>query len=166
LVASCLQSIRDLNLPNYLPQPAGNVQISPWISIDGSESIVPGKIYQDCLTVDMLNSDHGTYFGKITSSGTEKRDILRNPTISPLYGSFVGLCPTLVTYGGTEVFQHDNEKLIQYLKRDQVQVDVIHRPEAPHIWLICWILSPTYAMWKTDCSRLADWCAERVKYKQ
>lgn len=107
--------------------------------------------------------DHGSYFGTAGSTSTEKRNLLRNPSISPLYGSFVGFCPTLVTYGGNEVFQHDNEKLVRYLKRDQVKVDVIYRAEAPHIWIISYILAPTYAMWKTDCSRLADWCADRVK---
>lgn len=150
-----------------MPQPAGNVQISPWISIDGSESADPEKTYLDCLTVGMLlDSEHGNYFGEAGYTPAEKRNRLRDPAISPLYGSFVGLCPTLITYGGTEVLQHDNEKLIDYLKRDQVEVDVIRRANAPHIWIISSILAPTHDIWKSDCSKLAEWCADRVSLKQ
>ncbi|KAI9484168.1 MAG: Alpha/Beta hydrolase protein [Benjaminiella poitrasii] len=161
LVASSLMTIRDSNI---LPQPAGNVQISPWINIENSQSSRAGYNYVDCLTFKMLSHDHGNYFHELAanSSAEEKRLALRNPEVSPLYGSFVGFCPTLVTYGGTEIFQHDIEELIHRLQRDNVQVDVITRHNAPHIWLISSILSPTHQLWEIDCSRLADWCADRV----
>lgn len=108
----------------------------------------------------MLKTNHAEYF-----LGSKEIDVdaIRHPSISPLYGSFIGFCPTLVTYGGTEIFQHDCEELIGCLKRDGVQVDVITRPDAPHIWLISSTLSPTYEMWKKDCSALADWCANQLK---
>lgn len=159
LVATCLMAIRDLNLA----RPAGNVQISPWATVDNSQSSRAGKVYEDCLTLKMMNNNHGNYFPEAgaCSNVEEKRLALHNPAISPLYGSFIGFCKTLVTYGGTEIFQHDIEELIGCLKRDQVQVDVITR-KAPHIWLISSILAPTHAMWKTDCSKVADWCADCV----
>ncbi|KAL7315952.1 hypothetical protein PS15m_005111 [Mucor circinelloides] len=159
LVATSLLTIRDLGLP----QPAGNVLISPWANIDNSQSVRPNKVYLDCLTPKMLNSNLGNYFPEAANCASEEegRLALRNPAFSPVYGSFTGICPTLVTYGGTEIFQHDVEELIGCLKRDQVKVDVITR-EAPHIWLISSILAPTHAIWKTDCSKLADWCANCV----
>ncbi|GAA5801860.1 hypothetical protein HPULCUR_007315 [Helicostylum pulchrum] len=163
LVASCLLSIRDMKLSS-LPLPAGNVQISPWVTIVNDDSSRADKVYVDCLDHAMLNSYHGDYFlekGSFANREEEKAQ-LRNPNISPLFGSFVGFCPTLITYGGTEVLQHDVQELIGCLERDQVKVDVIMRPEAPHIWLISSILSPTHEMWRTDCSRLADWCANCV----
>lgn len=155
-----------------LPQPAGNVQISPWIAIhnDVSKQLVTDNTvhYLDCLDPKMLTVHPDNYFlDKGSFTNREEEGVgLGNPNISPLFGSFVGLCPTLVTYGGTEVLQHDVQKLIGYLERDKVKVDVIMRPEAPHIWLISSILSPTHKMWRTDCSRLADWCANCVVQQQ
>jgi acetyl esterase/lipase len=161
LVATCLMALRDCNQP----LPAGNVQISPWITIENSQSSRKGVVYQDCLTFDMLSKAHGTYFlpqGATTLSEEDERVAMRNPAISPLYGSFVGFCPTLVTYGGTEIFQHDVQELIDCLNRDGVKVDLITRRHAPHIWIISSILSPTHDLWKKDCALLADWCANVV----
>lgn len=159
LVATNVLAIRDLGLP----QPAGNVMISPWANIDNSQSARPNKVYMDCLTPEMMHNDHGNYFYQAAAGASkeEKRLALRNPAFSPVFASFTGICPTLVTYGGTEVFQHDVEELIGCLKRDQVKVDVITR-KAPHIWIILSMLAPTHAVWKTDCSKLADWCANCV----
>lgn len=161
LVANCMIDIRD---SSSLSQPAGNVQISPWATIDNSQSVREGVVYQDCLEKKtLMNFDHKQYFPIVAACSNEadKLVALRDASISPLYGSFVGLCPTLVTYGGTEIFQHDIEALIECYKRDKVQVDVITR-KAPHIWIICFILSPNYNVWKGDCSRLANWCAKCV----
>lgn len=163
LVAETVLAIRDLKSAD-LPLPAANVQISPWANIENSQSTRPGKKYLDCLTFEMLATDHGEYFLKkgTYSNEEEKKIALRDPSISPVFASFTGICPTLVTYGGTEIFQHDCEELIQALKRDHVKVDVITRPNAPHIWLISSILSPTHKLWKEDCTRLAEWCANQV----
>ncbi|KAI8988092.1 Alpha/Beta hydrolase protein [Mycotypha africana] len=164
LVANCMFSI--LNSDD-LPLPAANVQISPWCTIENSQSHRPNIVYQDCITYEMLSVDHGNYFYKNTENGTvsddDKIQLLRDPRISPLYApSFAGFSPTLITYGGTEIFQHDIELLIEKMKTEQVKVDVMTRSNAPHIWIISSILSPTHAIWKQDCSKLAEWCAKQV----
>ena len=164
LVAASMVTLVNMNSPS-LPLPAGNVQISPWVNIDTSESVRPGKRYVDCLSQEMLHPEHhGEFFLKSDSysSDQERKIALKNPALSPLFGSFKGLCPTLVTYGGTEIFQHDCQELIECLKRDGVKVDVITEPNAAHIWLICSLLSPTLAIWERDCSKLAEWCADQV----
>lgn len=151
LVASCLQTIRDQPELGF-DLPLGNVMISPWISIERNANIqANSKRYVDCITYSMLNTHHYDYF-------TTKD--MKDPSISPLFGSFVGFCPTLVTFGGTEVFQHDIQQLIQKLKQDNVNTTVITRFNAPHIWLISSFLSPTRKMWEEDCSKLADWCSQ------
>jgi acetyl esterase/lipase len=154
-------SLRDLDLPN-LPQPAGNITISPWISIDNKAKPRPGFVYEDCLDFSMLKGFVGDYFTSDNGDEDKLYEILQKPEISPLSAStFKGICPTLVTYGSTEIFQHDNETFIERLQQDDVQVDVISS-KAPHIWIISPMLSPTYQLWKTDCTRLADWCVKTV----
>lgn len=147
-----------------LPLPAGNVQISPWVTINSDQLPRQGKIYQDCLDFKLLGEYHGDYFLDKSKFNNREEELLelRNPYISPLFGSFIGFCPTLITYGGNEVFQYDIQDMIGCLQRDQVKVDVITRSEVPHIWLISSILSPTHELWKIDCSRLADWCINCV----
>ncbi|KAG2210044.1 hypothetical protein INT47_003480 [Mucor saturninus] len=160
LVIHCCSEIGKSGVADDLEPPAGNVQISPWVNIDTSETIRDGVVYEDCLnrrTFDRM--DHGEYYGCRTEMDKEK--VLRDASISPMYGTFVGLCPTLVTYGSTEVFQDDVQRMIEVYRRDGVSVDVVKK-KAPHIWIICNMLSPNDRVWKEGCSVLADWCAKCV----
>lgn len=157
LVSNCLVRIRD---SIDLEQPAGNVQISPWANIDSSQTMREGVKYQDCLNKKTLHGfDYTQYFPTLEACTNEADKLLalHDPSISPLFGSFVGICPTLVTYGGTEILQHDIQALIECYKRDKVKVDVFTR-KAPHIWIILNVLSPSYKIWKEDCDFLANWC--------
>lgn len=159
LVVNCLVDIRD---SVDLKQPAGNVQISPWATIENSQTVHEGVEYQDCLDAKtLMRFDHGFYYPSVGACTNEadKLVALRDAAISPIYGSFVGLCPTLVTYGSTEIFQHDILALIECYKRDKVELEVLTR-KAPHIWVICNVLAPNHSVWKEDCSKLADWCAK------
>ncbi|KAI8972752.1 Alpha/Beta hydrolase protein [Pilobolus umbonatus] len=161
LVASCILTLRDMNSP-VLPQPAANVLISPWVDI--SVNTVVEKEHVDCLNFKMLKSDSGDYFINtgMYRDPVEMKKALRNPALSPLYASFSGVCPSLITYGGTEVLQYQIRDMIAAMKRDNAPHDVIFRSNAPHIWIICSMLSPSHALWKKDISAMADWCADHV----
>jgi acetyl esterase/lipase len=157
-------ALRDLNSPD-LPQPAGNVCISPWISFDHRRILESKRKFVDCLAQYMFNDeqDHYNYFfdGVKYTDPQSKLEAIRK--VSPLHASWENICPTLVTYGSTEVFSDDCEDFISLLQRENVQVDVITR-EAPHIWLISSPLAPNLEIWEEDCSRLATWCANQVSH--
>lgn len=166
LVVQCCTQLRDHGASEGLSQPAGNVQISPWVNIDSIPSIRHDVVYQDCLNKRTFSQfDHGEYYPSVRActNEAEKRKALTDPSISPMYGNFVGLCPTLVTYGGTEVFQHDIQKAITAYQRDGVDLEIVTSEKSPHVWIICSVLSPNHKLWKKGCATLAHWSARVIE---
>ncbi|KAF7724792.1 hypothetical protein EC973_000749 [Apophysomyces ossiformis] len=161
LVSTATLLIRDQGLP----LPRGHVLISPWVTLEPHSPSYITNEKSDCITREVVceRAPYAYLPQLLNLKGDERKKLLQNPRVSPLYANFEQFCPTLVTYGGAEMFQHDIEALIGRLKDYHVEVQVLTRPETPHIWVIEPLMSPTYAMWKQDFNCLTDWCASRIE---
>ncbi|KAG2225185.1 hypothetical protein INT45_009514 [Circinella minor] len=173
LTATTLLSIRDqlrsgsvvslssiARLP--LPMPRGGILISPWCDLESSSPTYVSNYITDCLPIS-ANKRHTFYHPNAADlSKAEEEEWIRNPDVSPLYGNYEGVCPLMVTFGGLEVFQHEIETLIQKLQKDGVDVDVLSRPDSPHIWIIEPFLAPNLKVWAEGMNKMITWCAERV----
>ncbi|KAI9497713.1 Alpha/Beta hydrolase protein [Zychaea mexicana] len=173
LTATTLLSIRDqlrsgsvialssmARLP--LPMPRGGILISPWCNLEASSPTYITNAATDCLPIRHGHRNN-TYIANFDKLSKEEQDtLISNPDVSPLFASYEGVCPLMVTVGGLEVFQHEIETLIQKLQRDGVHVDVLSRPDCPHVWVVEPFLSPNVKVWAQGISQLTDWCAERL----
>ncbi|KAG0174013.1 hypothetical protein DFQ30_006341 [Apophysomyces sp. BC1015] len=161
LVSTSTLAIRD----QKLPLPHGHVLISPWVTLEADSPTFTTNAATDCIARDLVAiKGPEAYLPQLKLLDDKARQrLLQNPRISPLYANLKGICPTLVSYGGLEIFQHDIEAFVRRLKENHVDVEVLTRPDVPHIWVIEALMSPSYSIWEEDCGRIVDWCANRVK---
>ncbi|KAI8369564.1 Alpha/Beta hydrolase protein [Radiomyces spectabilis] len=147
-----------------LPLPAGAVMISPWITLETTAPTYATNSATDYVQIRQLIDHMLDYLPELrTMDDQQRHEYICRPEISPLYANYEGFCPTLVTYGEAEAFQHDNERLVQRLQQQHVHVDVITRENAAHIWVIEPFAAPSEKIWLEDCSKMVDWCAATVK---
>lgn len=98
--------------------PRGIVLLSPWTDMTGS-----GKSHQTKEGIDpVLNAAYiegaiENYLGKDYS-----RELLRDPSVSPLFGDFAGFPPTYIQVGDQEILQSDS--VLLYKKMQQAGVNV------------------------------------------
>ena len=174
MTATTLLSIRDqlrsssvISLSSMarlpLPMPGGGILISPWCDLESSSPTYTSNYVTDCLPIP-ANCRHTSCHPNYDQLSKEEQDEwIRNPDVSPLYGNYEGVCPLMVTLGDLEVFQHEIEALIQKLQKDGVDVDVVSRPDAPHIWIIEPVLAPNVKVWAEGMNKMITWCAELVR---
>ncbi|KAI8141767.1 Alpha/Beta hydrolase protein [Fennellomyces sp. T-0311] len=146
-----------------LPMPRGAIMISPWTHLEASSPTYVSNHATDCLPIKPGRRSGAYIAGFDNMSVEEQVAHMRNPDISPLFANFEGVCPVLVTVGGLEIFQHEIEALVQKLQRDGVAVDVLSRPDAPHVWVIEPFLAPSRKVWAQGMNRMVDWCADRLR---
>lgn len=98
--------------------PRGIVLLSPWTDMTGS-----GRSHQTKEGIDpVLNAAYlqeaiENYLGKDYS-----RDLLKEPSVSPLFGEFEGFPPTYIQVGDQEILQSDS--VLLYKKMQQAGVNV------------------------------------------
>ncbi|KAF7726661.1 hypothetical protein EC973_008535 [Apophysomyces ossiformis] len=153
LTATTLLAVRDQRLnPDFatvppLPMPAGSVMISPWVTLKDDSPTYVSNREKDLMLPKHLNEHVPDYLPAFRTMDAKSRTLLlERPDVSPLYASFDGLCPTLVAYGGWEIFRHDIEQFIKNLERDRVEVDILMRERASHIWLMSELVSTSKEM--------------------
>jgi len=108
------------------PLPSALALVSPWVDLKGTgmsvltnwatDSIVPGHLLRQIAAL---------------YHGTESPD---NPLISPLYGEFAGLPPTLIQVSDTEVLLDDARRLAERLEQAGVKVKLDIWKNQPHVW--------------------------------
>ncbi|KAI9317409.1 Alpha/Beta hydrolase protein [Dichotomocladium elegans] len=145
-----------------LPLPRAAVMISPWANMDSSAQTFITNHNVDCLPIK-FGDRHGWFFSGFNNMSREEQDkLLRNPYVSPIYGRFEGVGPVLVTLGDQEIFRQDIEQLVERLKTDGVQVEVVRQPNTIHVWAIERFLAPNDKVWTEGMNRIVDWCAKRL----
>lgn len=98
--------------------PRGIVLLSPWTDMTGS-----GKSHQTKEGIDpvldaaYLQEAIENYLGKDPSE-----ELLRDPSVSPLFGEFEGFPPTYIQVGDQEILQSDS--VLLYKKMQQAGVNV------------------------------------------
>lgn len=149
-----------------IPLPAGCIMISPWITMEMDSPTYKTNRETDYLQPESLSAYINDFLPQLSvMKETERATYLRQPYISPIYADYEGFCPTLVAIGGGEIFKHDLETLVDRLKTASVQVDVLTRDKAPHVWVMDPALNFTREDWLQDISQIADWCAKTIQQK-
>lgn len=145
--------------------PAGSVMISPWITLELTSPTLKTHESTDVVRVSQLEAHIKDYLPQLTGmSKEEQAAFLQQPAISPVYANYKDVGKVLVTYGEGEILKYDIKRLVDKLKTTEgVQLDVIARENAPHIWVVEPSLCPSEQAWRDDLSLIADWCANTVK---
>lgn len=106
-----------------LPMPAAVVPIFPWADLSLSGTSSTANIGRDMLTRSHLLEAAGWYAGG--------RD-LREPGLSPLFGSFRGFPRTYVPVGRHDLLLDDARRLVARMRAEDVQVVLEEWPGTIH----------------------------------
>lgn len=122
LALAALLKIRD----ERLPLPVAVVLLSPWIDLTCSGgSIVRNATTEVMVPEHLLPQIASMYCGSKDPS---------DPYISPLFGTFDGLPPTLIQVSRSEVLLDDATRLANRMKGDGVDVRLNVWRNMPHVW--------------------------------
>jgi epsilon-lactone hydrolase len=108
----CLATLLALKERN-IDLPAAAIAISPWTDLSCSSDSYKTK---NCKSPAPINS--WLVFSKHYVGNND----VKNPLISPLFGSLIGLPPILINSGGEDELFEDGEKF--YLKAKEAEVDI------------------------------------------
>ncbi|WP_133258149.1 alpha/beta hydrolase [Streptomyces sp. V2] len=122
LALALLQQARD----EGLPMPAAVVPVFPWADLSLSGASSTANIGRDLLTRSQLLEAAAWY--------ADGRD-LRDPGLSPLFGSFRGLPPAYVPVGRHDLLLDDSRRLAARLRTDDVPVVLDEWPGTIHGFL-------------------------------
>jgi acetyl esterase/lipase len=98
-----------------LTQPLCGVCMSPWIDLEASHHLAPGKSEADPF-IDLKSIE---IWGK-RYAGFD----LKNPLAAPVYADLTGLCPLLIQVGTDEVLYYDSITLADHCVRDKVPYEL------------------------------------------
>lgn len=147
LTLSCLLSLRD----RARPLPACAVGISPATDATASLPSVEDNDRKDAmLTADMIRAAATIYL-----NGTNPRE----PLASPSFGVYEGLPPLLLTVSESECLRDDCYAVVNKAREAGVEVDLISRPDMPHVWPIMVPLLPEA---RRDVKKMVAFIRERV----
>lgn len=126
LVLTALMSIRD----SGYPMPLAAICISPWTDLSCSGSTFLSNHENDCMLKTEALTAIGRYIA--TSSGYDVRD----PKLSPLFGSFKDFPSLLVHVSDQEILLDDARALVVAARRDGVTVSYKEFSGLAHVFHI------------------------------
>jgi acetyl esterase/lipase len=113
-----------------LPAPAGLVLISPWVDLTTGSVEEPS--FAENEGTDILPKDLVLEFASMYCKKNDRKD----PLISPVFAHIDELKqfpPTMLTYGGGEVFKSQEERLQERLSAAEVLREVYVASGMPHV---------------------------------
>ena len=117
-----------LSAKNNTKLPVKNILLSPWLDMSMSNPETEKQRNSDLiLTLEMLACAASKYSGG---------DSLSQPELSPLFGSFENLSPTLVFYGTEELFYADIRKMKQITSMGSHQFIYREYAGMQHDWVL------------------------------
>lgn len=122
LVISLLMRLRD----EHKPLPACAVTLSAWgdLALDGP-TYTSNRDADISLSPEGLRSAAARYLGAASA---------HDPSVSPVFGSFEGLCPLYLTAGSDEIVLSDSTRIAELAARSHVDVTLRVLPHLPHDW--------------------------------
>lgn len=132
------------------PLPAGLVLLSPWADLTMSGASIDALAQHEVmLRRPGLELMAGRYAGALPRT---------DPRVSPAFGSFEGLPPTLIQVGGHEVLLDDARAVAANAERAGVVVELQIYPEQVHVFQA----TPMLQAGAVAIQAIADWIAERA----
>lgn len=130
LALAALQALRDLGRP----LPAGAFLYSPWTDLAATGASVASNAASDCMFQEASIRENGKqYAGRLD---------LKDPRVSPLYGSFRGLPPLLVFASEDEMLLDDARRTVKKAREAGVGVEFESRRGLSHVWPLFYPLYP------------------------
>jgi epsilon-lactone hydrolase len=124
LTAATLLNLKKLGEP----MPGGAVLLSPWVDLAGTGESMTTRADKDPMIVpDPLNQ-----MAKLYAGDTDITD----PGVSPVYGDYSGLPPTLIQVGDHEVLLSDSTRYAERAKAAGVDVTLEVWDEMIHVFQI------------------------------
>ena len=119
-------SLLKKNRDSGLPQPSAACCISPWVdkTLSGT-SMESNEANELVLSKGKLNLFADNYCAGIA------RD---NPKISPLFGDFRDLPPTLFQVGGSEILLQDSVRAVEKMRADGGEAELEVWDDMQHVW--------------------------------
>lgn len=109
-----------------LPLPGAAFLYSPWTDLAGTgDSLQRNEASDAMISGKEVHRMSKLYFGAASP---------RDPFVSPLYGKFHGLPPTLIHVSDNEVLLDDARRLADRAREDGVEVDLRVRERLIHAW--------------------------------
>ncbi|MEP5155089.1 alpha/beta hydrolase [Planktotalea sp.] len=106
--------------------PAGVVTLSPWLDLTASHPSIDTLAEREAILTRTWISRAAKMYAADTN--------LRDPEVSPGFGSFKGSPPHLVLYSTAEIFRDEVEAFIEKLVEEEVSAHVGVNNHAPHAW--------------------------------
>jgi monoterpene epsilon-lactone hydrolase len=122
LVFSLMLRLRDQGCP----LPAAAVALSPWTDL----ALTGPSLRLNATADPMLSPDDPPFFVEDYLAGADPR----TPYVSPLYGDFAGLPPTMIQVGSDEVLRDDSVRMADRMRAGGCQVELEIWPRMPHVW--------------------------------
>ncbi|KAI9317196.1 Alpha/Beta hydrolase protein [Dichotomocladium elegans] len=148
-----------------IPLPAGVVMLSPWVVLSSKDPVLREELILDYVKKEDIDDCVGRYLPQtLGMEPSALSDVIRQPDVSPFYGDFSPpVCPLLVAYSSSETLANQIEAFVRKLQKSGVDVAVIVRENAAHLWIMEPLFCATNAIWTDDLTKLTDWCAKIVQ---
>lgn len=147
LTLSTLLALRD----DGDPLPGGAVVISPFTDFSfGGESRFANARHDPMLSPDGVGQMNALYLDDALHD---------NPLVSPVFGDFSGLPPTLAQVGSTEILLDDTRRVGERARAQGVDFEVEVWDEVPHVWHV-WAFLPES---KAATTRIAKFIREHTQ---
>lgn len=112
------------------PLPAAVVALSPWTDLTNSgESMISQDSSDNMISKIQVDRWADSYLGGVDRRKTAKA---REPYASPLFGNYKGFVPTLVQVSLSETLRDDSLRLVDRMKKQNVDVTLQTFPNKPH----------------------------------
>ena len=117
-----------------LPQPLAAVALSPWTDLSLSGDTIETHQDRDPL----LLAQHARKWAQWYHAEHDPK----NPYISPLFGNFAEVAPTLIHVGTDEILLSDSLRLIDIAKKQDAPISVDIWDSMMHVWHFGWPYVP------------------------
>lgn len=132
------------------PLPAGAFGLSPL-----TDATYSGQSFVDNAQRDaVLPAERAHELAQMFLAGQSPR----TPSISPLYGDFVGAPPVWITVGDTEILRDDAHRFAAHCRAQGVDVTLEEREDLPHVWPLFHNILPEA---RETLDGLAEWIRQR-----
>jgi len=133
LAAALMLRLRD----EAAPLPAAACLFSPWLDLTNASASRATNSQRD-HAIGPMASGAMDMFASTYANGTD----LREPAVSPVFGSLEGLPPTVLFVGESEVLRDDSVCFAERGRREGVTIHLEVWPDVPHVWPILHALLP------------------------
>lgn len=111
-----------------IKQPKKLILLSPWLDVSMSHPDIDALESHDMILDKVALLEAGIKYAGL--------DNLKHPSVSPLYGDFSHICPTLLFIGTHELLYPDVLKLKDKVDQEGLDITFSIYPEMQHVWML------------------------------